>query len=307
MEKKEKDYEKMSKLKKAYEQIEMPGEQVDALKNRIMDAKIESKRRKRKRQIHRMSVAAAVVATFIVLPNTSENAAYAMSNLPLVGRLVDVVTFRDYQYESDRQLADITVPELVADGTDLSASNTEIGVQAKLKSTTGEINAEIQKITDQIVAEFEENMHDQQSYQDVLVKSEILATTDDYFTLKLICYQGSGSGAEWNYFYTIDLNTGERLRLKDLFVEGADYITPISDNIKEQMRQQMEADENVSYWLDDEEVPDWNFESISDETSFYLNADGNIVISFNEGDVAPMYMGCVEFTIPNKVMEEILK
>lgn len=307
MEKKEKDYKKMSELKKAYEHIEMSGEQAEVLKNRIIEAKSENKRRKRKQQIRRMSVAAAVVAAFIVLPNTSENVAYAMSNLPLVGRLVDVVTFRDYQYESDRQLADITVPELVADDTELSVSSAGGGVQAKLKKTTGEINAEIQEITAQIVAEFEENMHNQESYQDVVVKSEILATTENYFALKLICYQGSGSGAEWDYFYMIDLNTGERLQLKDLFAEGADYITPISDNIKEQMRQQMDADENVSYWLDDEEVPEWNFEAISDETSFYLNADGNIVISFNEGDVAPMYMGCVEFTIPNEVVKAILK
>ena len=306
MENKKKDCEKMSELKKVYEHMEMSGEQVEALKNHIIDAKIESKRRKRKRLLHKMSAAAAIVAVFIILPNTSENVAYAMSNLPLIGRLVDVVTLRDYQYESDYQMAHITVPELVADDTELVASKNQTDVQAKLKSTTGEINTEIKKITDQIVAEFEENMHGQGSYQDVVVKSEILATTEEFFTLKLMCYQGSGSGAEWNYFYTIDLNTGERLQLKDLFMEGADYIIAISGNIKEQMRQQMDADENVSYWLDDEEMPEGNFETITDETSFYLNSDGNIVINFNEGDVAPMYMGCVEFTIPREAVEDIL-
>lgn len=307
MENEEKDYKKMSEFKKTYEKMEMSEEQLEAFKNRIMDAKIESKRQKAKRRMHRMSVAAAVVAAFIVLPNTSGNVAYAMSNLPLVGRLVEVVTLRDYKYEGNRQMANITVPGLVADGKALSASDTENGVQDKLKKTTDEINAEIQKITDRMVAEFEESVQDEEGYQDVLVKSEILATTEDNFTLKLICYHGSGSGLEKDYFYTIDLKTGERLELKDLFAEGTDYMTPISDNIKEQMRQQMASDENVSYWLDDTEIPEWNFETISDETSFYLNSAGNIVISFSEGDVAPMYMGCVEFTIPNEVVEDILK
>lgn len=261
------------------------------------------------------AAAAAVAVVFVALPNTSESVAYAMSNIPVVGKLVEAVTFRDYKYESERNNADIEVPELAVNetalpGTEQVAEGTEQAadseVQENLKKTTDEINAEIQKITDEIVAEFEENLKFEGGYQNVMVKHEVLSTTENYFTLKLICYQGSGSGAEWDYFYTIDLETGERLALKDLFADGADYITPISENIKEQMQEQMDADENVYYWLNDE-IEEWNFEKITDETSFYLNEDGNIVISFNEGDVAPMYMGCVEFVIPNDVTEGIRK
>ena len=68
----------------------------------------------------------------------------------------------------------------------------------------------------------------------------------------------------------------------------------------------MAADENVMYFLNDE-MDEFNFKSITDETAFYLNADGEIVISFNEGDVAPMYMGVVTFTIPEEVVEGIRK
>ena len=88
-------------------------------------------------------------------------------------------------------------------------------------------------------------------------------------------------------------------------MEGADYLTPISENIKEQMRQQMAEDENKMYWVDTDDLPEWNFQSITDETSFYLNEDGNLVICFNEGDVAPMYMGTVEFVIPADVVADI--
>ena len=151
------------------------------------------------------------------------------------------------------------------------------------------MNAEIQKITDDIVTEFQSNI-DAGGYQDIMINKEILTTTEEYFTLKLICYQGAGSGAEWDYFYTIDLKTGERLALKDLFVEGADYITPISENIKTQMREQMAADEMVHYWVDEtDEMADNNFQAITDETSFYVNGQGQIVIAFDEYDVAPGY------------------
>ena len=89
-------------------------------------------------------------------------------------------------------------------------------------------------------------------------------------------------------------------------MEGADYKAVISENIKAQMQEQMDADENVYFWLNDE-IEELNFQSITDETAFYVNADGEIVISFNEGDVAPMYMGVVTFTIPEEVVESIRK
>ena len=68
----------------------------------------------------------------------------------------------------------------------------------------------------------------------------------------------------------------------------------------------VEADENVYYWLEDE-IEEWNFESITEDTLFYLNKEEQLVISFNEGDVAPMYMGVVEFVVPDEVVKDVLR
>ena len=309
---------RIEELKQAYEKPRMSKEQVEDMKKRIDEAKMENRRSQKYVGKGIAAAAAVVIAAFVILPNTSASVAHAMENIPILGKLVEVVTFRDYQYEDERNHADIEIPELVPQtfqqdevvsqetGEALTQEENTEAVQENLKKTTEEINAEIQKITSQIMEEFEGNLQYEWGYQDVMVKSEVISTTQDYFTLKLICYQGAGSGAEWDYFYTIDLNTGERLQLKDLFKEGADYITPISENIKTQMREQMAADDMKHYWVDDE-IEGLNFKQITDETSFYLNEAGNIVISFNEGDVAPMYMGCVEFVIPNEVVTDICK
>ncbi len=293
-------------LKSEYQRQEMPAEQADRLRKKMKEVKNMEKNKKNPRRLIKIAAAAAVLAgTFVILPNTSATVAHAMEQIPIIGPLVEVVTFRDYEYETERNKADIEVPEIKP--VEIESNGAEDReVQEKLDKTAEEINAEIQKITDDLIQEFEANLDEEMGHQDLLVKSEILTTTPEYFTLKLICYQGAGSGYEWNYFYTIDLNTGERLKLKDIFVEGADYITPISENIKEQMRAQMEADENVYYWLDDE-IEEWNFKAITEETSFYLNEKGNVVIGFNEGDVAPMYMGTVEFEIPGEALEGIRK
>ncbi|OJT72202.1 anti-sigma factor, partial [Clostridioides difficile] len=36
-----------------------------------------------------------------------------------------------------------------------------------------------------------------------------------------------------------------------------------------------------------------------------FNKNGNLVISFDEYEVAPGYMGAVEFVIPNKVIKRL--
>ena len=126
------------------------------------------------------------------------------------------------------------------------------------------------------------------------VSSEVVATTDQYYTLKLICLQTAADSMETDYYYTIDLSTGRRVALKDLFKDGADYKTPIADNIEQQMKERAKKDENQIFWT-------------AQETQFYINQQNQLVIAYQQGDVAPMYMGNVEFTIPEDVLQGIRK
>ncbi len=289
-------------LKQEYQKKQMSDEQFIELQKQMENAHMDNKKERTRQNLIRFSISvAAVLAFFIALPNTSASIAQAMEDIPVIGQLVKVVTFRNYQYEGERNMADIDTPKLV-----LEDETTDSSVQDNLEQTTDNINSEIERITDDLVKDFKENLEEEQGYQDIIVKSEVVTSTKDYFTLKLICYQGAGSGYQWNYYYTIDLNTGERLQLIDIFKEGADFITPISDNIKKQMEEQMAADENVYYWLNDE-MEEFNFKSITNETSFYLDKNNDVIISFDEGDVAPMYMGPVEFKIPADILKDIRK
>lgn len=294
--------EVLQSLQKEYLEPQMSEEQLSRLKKKMEVAKRDNRKDRNRTRITRLATAAAtLVVAFIALPNMSPTIAYAMEKIPVIGQLVKVVTFRDYEYISDRNIADVEVPEIK-----LEEAIEDSEVPEQLERTTDEINMEIQKITNELIERFETHLEDEQGYQEIIVKSNILATTQDYFTLKLFCYQGAGSGYQWNYYFTIDLNTGERLKMQDIFKEGADYIIPISENIKEQMQAQMAADEIVHYWLD-QEIEEWNFKEITEETAFYLNENGNVVICFNEGEVAPMYMGSVEFEIPAEVLADIRK
>ena len=289
----------LSKLKKEYESVSMGEEAMHVMRQRMEQGKKEKKIMEMKTWMKGVAVAAAVA--LVILPNTSSSVAYAMKNIPLLGNVVNVVTFRDYHYDQNKKTADVSVSKI-----DINTEGLEGESVDNAKKSSEEINREIEQITNQWVEEFKETMRSD-GYEQIMVKTEPINTTDKYFTLKLICYQGAGSGFEQDFFYTINLDTGKRMKLSDLFIEGSDYRTIISDDIKKQMRKQMDEDENVSYWLDDKEVEEWNFEEIPEDVSFYVNENNELVICFNEGDVAPMYMGTVEFVISNEVLGEIRK
>lgn len=294
--------EELKSLRKEYIEPRMSEEQLSRLKIKMEEAKRENRKDRNRTRVARLvASAAALVIAFIALPNISPTIAYAMEKVPVIGQLVKIVTFRNYEYEDGQHRADVEIPELVVEATSQETQPSET-----IENTTDEINAEIQEITNELLSEFAKYMREELGYKELIVKSEVLLTTQEYFTLKLSCYQGEASGYAWNYFYTIDLVSGERLQLKDIFVEGADYITPISENIKEQMRNRMAQDENVYYWLDDE-IEELNFKAISEETSFYINEKDNVVISFDQGEVAAMYLGVVEFEISPDVLDDIRK
>lgn len=302
----EHDYEQSEKvlqsLQKEYMKPTMSEEQLRRLKMKMEEAKCENRKERRIARITRIAAtAAALVIAFITLPNLSPTIAYAMEQMPILGQFVKVVTFRNYEYEDEQHKAELDIPEIVIDDQIQDEQ-----LRSVLEDTTNEMNSEIQKLSKELLDEFVNHMRDELGYKELIIKSEVVTTTQEYFTLKLSCYQSEASGYEWDYFYTIDLTSGKLLQLKDIFVDGVDYITPISENIKEQMRSQMEKDENISYWLDDE-MEESNFNEITEETNFYINQNNDVVICFNEGDVAPMYMGIIEFEIPAEVLNEIRK
>lgn len=325
------NFGEMKEMKKNYESYPVPDEALSRIKAGILQAVEEENakkidvlyfKRNGERKMNRKSnrknsrwisygkaagfTAAAAMAMVVVLANVSPTIAMAMEQIPVIGAITRVVTFRNYEYEDERNHAEVEVPGIIISEDENLTANVPEDVQDNLSNSVEEINAEISKIADEFVQEFEANLEKEWGYQDILVESEAVNSTQDYFTLKLVCYQGAGSGTVWNYYYTIDLTTGNRLALQDIFAEGADYITPISENIKAQMRQQMEADDSKYYWLEDE-IEAWNFKQITEDTAFYINENGNVVISFNEGEVAPMYMGVVTFEIPSETVKDILK
>ena len=278
--------------KKAREGIETPDECLERVKEAIVRAKEDKLRavRARRKALMRM-VAVSFICFLVILPNMSAGVAQAMSSLPVVGEFFRVITIRDYHYMDDRFRAEVNIPEIESDS-----------------EAAKSINGKISSIAEEWVERFESAKEDEWGRSEIKVDYEILSTAPEYFTLKLVTYQGSGSGFQQDHYYTIRIFDEKEMTLSDIFPEGADYITPISENIKQQMRQQIKNDPDKMYWVDigdDDPAKGFEFVEIEKDQQFYIDSEGRIVIAFNEGDVAPMYMGCLQFTIPGQVTDKI--
>ena len=91
-----------------------------------------------------------------------------MSQIPVIGHLAEAVTFRDYQYASERNNADIKTPAITVKG-----QSEDNAVNENLERATKEINAEIKGITDSLIKEFKENLAYEEGFQDIKADSEI--------------------------------------------------------------------------------------------------------------------------------------
>lgn len=294
-------------LKENYEIPEFSSEQVERLQLKMKQAKYDNrKERIRRTGMRGLAAAAGVVLVLFTLTNTSKTVAMAMQQIPLLGEFVKLITIRDYQYEDNRYAADITVGELVLEDIS-SVKDMDASVRVELEKTLEKINEEMRKISEDLLDTFEETVEAEKGPFSTYVKGELLPTAERYVVIKLSCFTASGSGVEWSYYYTVDLTTGKQIGLEDLFLDGADYITPISENIKEQMRQQMAEDERIHFDVEEDGFAADLADTLRERQAFYVNERGNVVIGFDEGEIASMSMGSLEFEINNEVIKKIRK
>ena len=329
------EQEQLRQLKEEYENMTIPEAGRERLQAGIDRARMEKKRAERARRRSTWTAAAAAVIVLIALPNTNVQIAHAMENIPVLGGFFRLVTVRQYNYSDENhdaeiELAQITYGEDTGEGIpdregasaggvaagaaapdNADVGNTEsTGQEATVAKLSEEgmqaVNQDMEATVDELIRQFEDTLSEE-GYHGLHVSQEIVTDNAQYYTVKLSVLETEASGYEHNQFYTIEKQTGNVVTLSDLFAEESDYLSVISENIKNQMREQMAADEEVKYFLDDEDMPEFNFQGITEQTNFYFNENGELVIAFDEYEVAPGYMGAPEFVIPPEVTAALLK
>lgn len=111
-------------------------------------------------------------------------------------------------------------------------------------------------------------------------KNSFLSLYVDYYR-----YTGGAHGSTLRKCYNFNLKTGEALNLKDLFKEDLNYKEIINKEISSKIEKHKEI-----YFSSD-------FQGISDNQCFSIDGN-NLIIYFQQYDIAPYAAGIPEFKIP---------
>ena len=282
---------RIEEAKKKYDSVPIPEE----LSERIMQevTKMETKRKKtiRFRGLRRgLVAAAAVMAVFVTALNTSTVFAQSMGELPVIGAIAKVLTFRSYEMETEDSLqisVDIPSIEMIAEGTGNLAES---------------VNEEILNMCEQYADEAVERAKEyRQAFLDtggteeewaahniqIKVWYEVKAHTDRYLSVAVMGSENWTSAYSETRYFNFDLEKGRQVTLEDLL--GSDWADIADASILSRISEK-EAESGMDYWEED-------FTGVTEDTKFYINEAGNPVIVFGEYEIAPGAAGQPEFEI----------
>lgn len=277
-------------LRRQYEEIPVPEEARRRMEEGIQMAKQEKRQKNRGLIWLRRAgeTAAAAMAVITVLVNASPAAAQVMEQIPVIGTIAQVVTFRTYEDHSGKGEANVEIPKIEEEGQTLEA------------------NREIEDYADSLIREYEDKIRAGEDQENYALDStyEVVFENDRYVCIRIDTTVVMASGTQFVKVFTVDKETGETVILLQMLGGDETMLAAVSSNIMDQMREQMAADENVIYYLDSD-MPEWDFKGLDGDESYYFDQDGELVVTFDEYEVAPGYMGAVEFVIPKSVTGDL--
>jgi hypothetical protein len=291
----------IEEAKKVYKSIEIPQE----LNSVVLEAINKSSQgkvipRDRKHHLRNMACAAAAVLLLgcTAMLNTNEAFAASIQDLPVLGTIAKILTVRSYEKVDEDKNVRVDVPEV--------QQIEEDGTVVDEEKFIVDINAEINKIVDNYIAESEIRI---QEYKEAFISTggtkeeftaknikvdvqyEIKSETDTTISFVITANENWCAAYGIQTYYNLDLKDNKNITLADLL--GEDYIVLANESIKTQMKERMEADSNITYFGDEMD----GFETIDENTNFYINTKGNPVICFEKYQIAPGSMGIQEFEI----------
>lgn len=290
------DNKKLNQLKEDYKNTPVPKELEGIVQQALQSGKKTTQSCKLGRRI--ATVAAAVVLLVGGI-NISPTMASVLADVPGMKNIVQVLTFRDYQFDDGLHQANIEVP--VISGLE------ESGLGEALNQKYLEEN---QRLYEDFMADVKEMEALGEGHLGVDSGYEIKTDNERLLAIGRYVVNVVGSSSTVFKYDTLDKVEQVLITLPSLFKDDS-YIEVISDYIVNEMKAKMKADPNLMYWVvmdenQDEEMYFEPFTQIAPEQSFYINPDFKLVISFDKYEVGPGVMGVQEFIIPTEVIDDLL-
>ena len=281
--------DKLKKLHTQYKDIPIPQELEMMIEKNLQRP---PKKRNRKLPLLLTSVAAAAIL-FTVGLNTNPAMAKNLADVPVIGQVVKVLTFTEYEMVKDEYTVDIQVPQISGSSADIEALNEKYAQEGKL-----------------LYEQFKTDIEEMEAGNLAVNSGYVIKTdTDEILSFGRYVEVIVASSSSVMQYTTIDKQAETAITLPSLFKDDR-YVEIISRYLEDEMRRKMiETKGDEMYWVGGTEWHDESFgvfEGISPEQNFYITKAGKLVISFDEYEVAPGFMGLVTFEIPTELLQDVL-
>ena len=279
----------MEKAKKKYDQTELPEELAERIQMAIK--RQDSKRRKAvfwNLGFRRgLAAAAAAVVLFTTVLNTSTVFAETVGNLPVIGAVARVLTFRSYETEDEDLKISVEIPSIEMISEDFS--DLEKSVNEEILRLCEQYAQEARTRAEEYRKAFLDTGGTEEEWAahnlELRGWYEVNSQTENYLSLAISGTENWNNANNQIRYYNFDLKKGTLATLADVL--GENYKQIADDAIRSQMEER-KADGAV--YFDD-------FEGINEDTPFYINESGNPVIVFEAYEIAPGSEGQQEYEI----------
>ena len=289
---------KLEIMKERYDQIKIPEElnmriqqEIEKSRKQQGEKRRAGRSRRFKRIIRSVEAAAAIGILFTAALNMNPVFAKEAGELPVIGGLARILTFRSYETEKDDIAVSVEIPtiETIAEdtGVEVDKINQEILVRCNQYADEALRRAEEYRTayleTGGTPEEWAE--HDIKITADYEIKQQ----NNEYLSFVVRGTENWANAYSESRYYNLDLRTGKMVTLEDML--GGNYVELVNESIRKQIVERENAGE-VFFTAEE-----GGFAGISEDVKFYINEDNRPVIVFEKYESAPGSSGEIEFEI----------
>ena len=229
---------------------------------------------------------AAAAACFTLMMHVSPVFAQNVANLPVIGEFLRIVTGVQIDKEDANEVIHITLPKVENSG------NAEFEKQ---------INQRIEEELDHLSAEAREQA--EALKKEAAGQEEPYSPVDFYADYHIHYNQGTllsfsidttttmASGYDQRYFFNLDLETGQELTLTEVI--GQDKLEAADQQIRAQIEQRLAEDPSSFFDFGEE----GGYSGLKADQKFHINENRQVVVVFDEYEIAPGSSGTPEFIL----------
>lgn len=259
-----------------YNNIEIPKELNMIVKNTIQ------KNKRKRRTILSLAASLLVLFTFTLSLNSSPVFAELVSEVPIINKLANILTFKSYTVEEADLTKNVNQVVLHMDGIDEYVN--EI-IEDKVTTVLKEATIRVEEYKDAFISTGGSEEEFKEKNMEVTIDYDIFYQSEDFISFRVYSHETLAAVYAENMYFTINLQSKEITQLSDFL--GQDYQSTLTELVISKISQ---APENYFEVKSDFQV--------REDIDFYLVDDETIAVVFNKYEIAPGSMGRVTFQVP---------